>query len=450
LNGRFWLLLALLIAAAGVGVLAVTRFEGTPPLVSGPERIVLGAAPQTILITMEDEGAGLRSLTARLMHGTGTRPLAEEFFPGTFVGGGAPGTDRGEVVIELDVAAVGLPDGTATLAISVRDWSWRDGFAGGRTELMIPLTVDTRPPSQRPVSGLTYVYRGGSGAVAYRIGGGAISDGVRVGNAFFLGYPHPSGEPDLRIAIFSIPVDAPPLVDARAVAIDEAGNEASLALRVHVLERAFRESDIRIDQAFLERVAVPLAEAANLPSSDPVAAFQAVNSELRARSEIIVREALAASAAEPLFSGAFSQLPGSKVMSRFAEIRSYLFEGEKISEARHFGFDLASTAQAPITAAAAGVVAFAGDLGIYGQCVLVDHGLGVGSLYGHLSAIDVAVGEAVLKGQPLGLSGATGLAGGDHLHFAVLVGNSYVDPLEWWDPKWVRTHVQVRLESSSP
>ena len=77
--------------------------------------------------------------------------------------------------------------------------------------------------------------------------------------------------------------------------------------------------------------------------------------------------------------------------------------------------------------------------------MIVDHGLGVATLYGHLSRIDVAAGDAVERSQQLGLSGATGLAGGDHLHFAVVVGSTYVDPLEWWDAKWVRENVEARL-----
>jgi murein DD-endopeptidase MepM/ murein hydrolase activator NlpD len=90
-------------------------------------------------------------------------------------------------------------------------------------------------------------------------------------------------------------------------------------------------------------------------------------------------------------------------------------------------------------------VVFAAELGIYGNCVLLDHGLGLATLYGHLSSIDVQPGDPVEQGGRLGLSGSTGLAGGDHLHFAVLVGDTYVDPLEWWDAKWVETHVTDRL-----
>jgi murein DD-endopeptidase MepM/ murein hydrolase activator NlpD len=103
-----------------------------------------------------------------------------------------------------------------------------------------------------------------------------------------------------------------------------------------------------------------------------------------------------------------------------------------------------------VGASNAGRVVFADELGIYGNCVLIDHGLGVSSLYGHLSRIDVAPGDVVQRGQTIGLTGQTGLAGGDHLHFAILVGDTYVDPIEWWDPKWIRDHIDARLESPAP
>ncbi len=193
-----------------------------------------------------------------------------------------------------------------------------------------------------------------------------------------------------------------------------------------------------------------LAESEGIADDDPKRAFHRVNTEVRARNEARIRQALADSHPERLWEGSFEQLRNSKVTSQFAEDRRYLVGGEPVSEATHFGYDLASTQAAPITSAAAGRVAFADELGIYGNCVLVDHGLGVGTLYGHLSRLDVEPGEEVARGDRLGLSGATGLAGGDHLHFAILVGGVYVDPLEWWDPKWVRDNVDARLAASTP
>jgi murein DD-endopeptidase MepM/ murein hydrolase activator NlpD len=148
---------------------------------------------------------------------------------------------------------------------------------------------------------------------------------------------------------------------------------------------------------------------------------------------------------EKRWQGAFAQLDNSKVTSVFAERRSYFVDGTQVSEATHYGYDLAATANTPITASNAGRVLYAAPLGIYGNCVLIDHGMGITSLYGHLSRIDVHEGDSVTKGQTLGLSGQTGLAGGDHLHFAILVGDTYVDPVEWWDPKWVATHVEAQL-----
>ena len=192
----------------------------------------------------------------------------------------------------------------------------------------------------------------------------------------------------------------------------------------------------------------PIARDHDIDSTDLRAAFQRINTEMRRANEAKIREITKDSADRQLWDGPFSQLANSKVTSRFAEHRSYFVAGDKNSEAIHFGYDLASTATAPITAANAGRVVYADDLGIYGGCVLIDHGLGLATLYGHLSRIDAKVGDEVAKGETLGRSGSTGLAGGDHLHFAVLLGDTYVDPLEWWDREWVRTHIEMRIEPS--
>jgi murein DD-endopeptidase MepM/ murein hydrolase activator NlpD len=183
-------------------------------------------------------------------------------------------------------------------------------------------------------------------------------------------------------------------------------------------------------------------------AATPLAAFQEINRRVRAENEARIRELVATSSAEKLWQGAFVQLPNSQVTSRFAEHRTYFLDGQPVSDAIHYGYDLATTARSPVVAANRGRVAFAGDLGIYGQTVILDHGTGIATLYGHLSQLEVADGESVEKGREIGRSGETGLAGGDHLHFAILVGGVYVDPLEWWDPKWVQEHVEAFLPAS--
>jgi murein DD-endopeptidase MepM/ murein hydrolase activator NlpD len=97
-------------------------------------------------------------------------------------------------------------------------------------------------------------------------------------------------------------------------------------------------------------------------------------------------------------------------------------------------------------AANRGKVLFAEELGIYGLCVIIDHGMGVQSLYGHLSSFAVQAGAMVEKDQEIGRSGVTGLAGGDHLHFTMLVNGEMVNPIEWWDAHWIADRILRKLK----
>jgi murein DD-endopeptidase MepM/ murein hydrolase activator NlpD len=352
-----------------------------------------------------------------------------------------------------------MGEGDAILEVSAKDWSWAETFSGNSGVLEIPIRVDLTPPRIWVESGLTYVHRGGAAAVAYSLEEPTSRDGVEVGDAFFPGFPFPdektgqAGKTSAgrrRFAIFAVPRDAPPNAAIRAVAQDEAGNRATASWMTRLQEREFPEVRINLGGAFLSSKVPELASQLGVEEGDSISTFQRINSETRAANERRIREIAATSSAKRYWRGAFQQLRNSAVTSLFAEHRSYFAEGEKVSEAVHYGYDLASTAGAPITAANAGQVIFADALGIYGNCVIVDHGLGVTSLYAHLSRIDVREGDLLEKDQRLGLSGATGLAGGDHLHFAVLVGGTYVDPKEWWDPKWVREHIEARLAAEAP
>lgn len=446
MTARFWVLLVLIVAIVAAAVVAIPRLEGSPPVIAEIASLELGHAPKTLVAEVSDEGSGLRAVEIRVLSGSGTKTLAQRPFPGSLTTGGDTRSERIEV--PLDVSTLGLADGKATLVVVARDWSLRNGFAGNSSERSVPLRIDTKPPSLSAESGLTYVYRGGSAAVVYRIGEETAADGVRVGDTFFQGYPKggESSDPMERIAVFAIPVDAPKDPRVRVVARDSAGNESEADFPVRVFDREFSESSITLSRSFLDSKVRPLAEANGLAGADLGESFQNVNETLRGLNEQRIREAVLESSPSRRWQGAFEQMRNSKVTSRFAEKRTYWWNDRAVSQARHYGFDLASTSGASVTAANAGVVVYAGDLGIYGNCVLIDHGLGLDSLYGHLSELQVAAGDTVSKSQVIGRTGATGLAGGDHLHFAILVGGQYVDPLEWWDPKWVRSHIEWRLQ----
>ena len=441
MSGRGWLAILLLALLAGGGVLVMRRWESEPPVISAPPSLLLGGQPREVSLEFEDGGTGIRSIRVVLEHAAGEEALFAEDFPGSPFAGAARGTAPASVTIRVDPEKLPKAIQEGFLRVTARDWSWRETFRGNEARLDVPVTIDRKPPRVAIATGLTYVKRGGTGVVVYTPSEETVRDGVRVGEAFFPG--HRWG--DRRVAFYAIPVDVEPNPKIRVEAEDAAGNVAAARWPVVVRERTLPEVNVTLPARFLENKVEDLAASEGIDAGDRVLAFDRINTEVRAANEARIREALADTAEDKLWEGVFLQLPNSKVTSRFAERRTYFVGGKPVSKATHFGYDLASTAAAPITAAAAGRVAFADELGIYGNCVLVDHGLGLGTLYGHLSRIDVAPGDAIERGETLGLSGATGLAGGDHLHFAILVGGSYVDPLEWWDPKWVRENIEGRL-----
>jgi murein DD-endopeptidase MepM/ murein hydrolase activator NlpD len=442
-----WLLLLLLIALIAFGGFAWYRAEGEPPGLSAPEaELVIGKNGMPLELRASDARSGLRSLRVTVMQSGNEQVLLDETYPGNLLSGGTRAEQTASV--QLDPAALGKLTGPATLTIAVRDWSWRGGLGGNETRRDLPLRVDLEPPRievTSGISGITYVRQGGSGSVAYRVSEPTSRDGVRVGTVEFRGFPRKGGGANERVALFAFPTDVEAKAPVRVFAEDAAGNSSEVGWSVVVVPYVQPEGKVQLSASFLEQVVPRLAPGG--AAGD--AAFQDVNTRVRAENEKRIREYVANTAPEPLFSGNLHQLANSKVTSRFGEKRIYEVDGREISRAVHYGYDLASLSGAPVTAAAAGRVLYAGDLGIYGNCVVLDHGLGLASLYGHLSRIDVEANARVEADQRLGLTGATGLAGGDHLHFATLVGNTYVDPIEWWDAKWVADHVAPNLNPPS-
>jgi len=430
----------------GGAAFAWVRFEGDAPSVKGPESLVIGTHGR-VAIEIGDLGSGLRDVVVSVRQADGEKVVFERSFPGDLRSGGDATGAAEPIEIEIEPKALGLAPGDTTLTVTTHDWSWRNGFRGNQTQLEIPLKIDLEKPRIRIASGLTYVSRGGSGSVSYSVNEETTRDGVMVGSNFYRGFVAPGADAasGRRFALFAVPTDAPQDPKIFVVAEDRAGNVTNASWSVVFKERMFPDANITLTDSFLQTKVRNLADAAGIAQDDLPRTFDQINTQLRAANEARIREIVANPSESKLWSGAFTQLRNSKVTSKFAEKRSYFFNGRKISNATHFGYDLASTAGAPVEASNAGIVIFADDLGIYGNCVIIDHGMDLFSLYAHLSSFAVSVGDRVEKNTTLGISGATGLAGGDHLHFAILLGGTYVEPLEWWDSAWVETHVDAAL-----
>ena len=353
---------------------------------------------------------------------------------------------RVDIPVVLESATLGLREGGASLEVWARDDFWRPFRLKERAIATYPVTVDLTPPRIEVLGATRYVAAGGSGLVAFRVTGASratVSAGKLVEPSFPWGPP----ERGARVALVALPWDLAPGASLAITAEDEAGNVASRALPSELRSRRFPRDRIEIKDAFLQ-AKVPELLPQRSPSQRLVDGFLVINRELRRQAEETKRRIGASSAETPLWEGPLVQPSRTKVFANFAEMRTYLYGGREIDKQVHYGYDLASTRQSSVPAANRGAVVFAGPLTIYGNTVIVDHGLGLQTLYAHLSSIEVKVGDVVARGQELGRTGATGLAMGDHLHFEVLVNGVSVTPLEWWDAKWIRDHITKPLREA--
>jgi murein DD-endopeptidase MepM/ murein hydrolase activator NlpD len=351
---------------------------------------------------------------------------------------------RVDIPIAIEAAPLGLKDGNATLTVSARDDYWRPLRFDNKPVLSLPLTVDLTPPAIEMLSATQYLYQGGGGLVAFRLKG-AESGQVRVGA---LGFPsYPVGDGGGRIALFALPWDFPPATPITITARDEAGNTTSRSLPSEIRPRRFPRDTIDLKDGFLQ-TKVPELLPQHPPDAPLLEGFLTINRDQRRQAEEEKHRLAGQTADKPLWEGPFLQPPNTKVFSNFAETRVYLYRNKEVDTQVHLGYDLASLKQSPVPAANTGVVVHAGPLTIYGNTVVVDHGLGLQTLYGHLSRVDVTPGTTVKRGQELGRSGMTGLAIGDHLHFEVLISGVSVTPVEWWDAKWLRDRIGKPLKDA--
>jgi murein DD-endopeptidase MepM/ murein hydrolase activator NlpD len=305
-----------------------------------------------------------------------------------------------------------------------------------------------------------YINLGGSEMVVYKASPADVESGVMVGDVKYPGYPASGAkmegvnitDPAVKIAFIALRYDQDVNTPMYAYAKDEAGNSARADFDRLTFPKPFKKSRIPLDDKFLDRVVPSILETTNEvnPQGSNLEKFLVINGELRRKNAEKITSYAAQSAPEILWGGVvFHPFTNTAVEAAFADQRTYVYDGKDVDRQTHLGFDLAKVVNSPVVAANRGKVVHASPLGIYGNCVIIDHGMGVQSLYGHLSSFAVKVGDMVEKEQELGRSGMTGLAGGDHLHFTMLVNGTMVNPVEWWDQHWIQDRIIRKLKEAS-
>jgi murein DD-endopeptidase MepM/ murein hydrolase activator NlpD len=450
-------LVVMVLVAAGAYVAAG---RGVPPLlnVSKPGRLVgqagslevIAEAPNarftTLTITLEQNGKAISLFT---LSGGPTATLTP--------------VDRNRIQIAREIGKRAIPElqsGPARIVVTAA----RPSFLNLRTlssRASKDFLVRLEPPRIAVLSTHHYVNHGGSEMVVYRATPADVASGVRVGDIEYAGFPASGagvegGDASLRVAFFALLYDQDLNARIQAFARDEAGNETKAGFVDNVFEKPFKKSRIQLDDRFINRVVPEILEhspelkiaAPADGSPEMLQAFLKINSDLRNINADQIAALGAKTSPRRLWEGPFVQLGNSQVEASFADHRTYTYAGKEVDRQVHLGFDLAVTEHVPVVAANTGIVLNASWLGIYGNCIVLDHGMGVQSLYGHLMSFDVRVGDKVARGQQIGRTDSTGLAGGDHLHFTMLVGGRMVNPVEWWDPHWITDRVERKLKEA--
>ena len=427
------ILFVLLIAFLGV----LTVMSKTPSVRIDPPVTAIGnSTPVKLTLTAPN---GVRVISAVVEQNGAKHTVFSKVYPTRRM------VFRGQPAVEHVLFTAGkdkakdLKDGKARITVAVQSNDFLGRTASTSSDVEVILT-----PPRVTVDGLQhYINQGGAELVTFTAGGNWNEAGVRVGKYTFRSFPMPGANSESsRFALFAYPWDLQPGIEPQVYVRNGTGAEAHGHFWFKLFPKKFRSDEIKLTDQVMNRLVDQITPNG---SGDLLARFLKINGEMRKENNQTLADLRLKSEPKVLWSGPFVQLGNSKVESHFADVRTYLYQGKKVDQQVHLGFDLAVNQHTPVLAANSGKVIWAADLGIYGNCVVIDHGYGLQSIYGHLADFAVKPGDAVKKGQEIGKSDSTGLALGDHLHFSMQIDGVQVNPVEWWDEHWIKDRILSKL-----
>ncbi len=431
---RFILIIVVLLLIAA----PVTLFflsSGTGIEVNPPVKAIGDSTPVHVVL---NNPHGVRSVKATLEQDGKSYPIAGPQEPAhrfRFFKNAKP------VNLTMNVGrgnAPALHDGKAKLSVEAQSNDMR-----GRTDAVsYDIEVITRPPHVVADGVWHYVDQAGCGLVTFTPSGYVSDSGVIVREYTFRSFPLPNHAGE-RFSLFAYPWDLPLGIAPVVFAANPAGVRATAPFSVKLFPKKFHKSTIVLTDAFMQKVVSDIDPENKVPG-DLLARFVYLNREMRKQNSKTLYDLRLKTEEAILWKGPFVR-PPTKNEAFFADHRTYTYNGKEVDQETHLGFDLADRKHMPIVAPNSGKVIYADRLGIYGNCIVLDHGYGLQTIYGHMSRFDVKVGDRVEKGQKMGLSGETGMAGGDHLHFSMQVGGVQVNPIEWWDEHWIKDRVLSKM-----
>ena len=436
MSKRFFFLTALILLVVLIGIWVVIKGDLTPPKIIFSKDMGFLGQNHELVFSVEDQKSEIVSVQVSIKQGNNEKKISNLDFH-------TKGGHKQDIKLSIKPLALGLRDGKATLIISARNSS----LLRNKSQLEKEIIVDTLPP-QIAIRSLNHnINVGGSCLALYSVSKDTLKSGIMVGDLFFEGYPvTPDGT---YSAYFALPWDALNPTPIMLMAQDSAGNITKISFPHLILSKKFIDAKMDISDSFLNQKMPEFSARYDNLRGENLDIYLKVNNWLRKECNQKIEAVCSKSHSQRLWDGPFLRTEGSP-KAQYAEKRTYYYQGREIDKQVHLGVDIAALEQFPVKAANNGIIVFADYLGIYGNAVIIDHGQGIFSLYGHLSSLKVKPGVEVKKGDVIGNTGTTGLAGGDHLHFSMLVHGTFVNPKEWWDPHWIKDNITSKLQLAEP
>ena len=435
---KFLLLLMLLGGAASYYVYTSPKFERVKPEIKMPS-VVYAGVKKPLKVVLEDNMA-LGQYQA--VFSDGNRNIV-----------GVSGSfdmpmKKSEIIVPFpSQIQEGEGEVKWTLTISVKDKSLWNYLEGNLQTKSLSIVADKKAPEITVLAKSSTMARGGSALVIHRAEDSNLVDThILAGGTKFKSTPY--RKKGYYATLIAWPFQKKS-IKIYVVAIDRAGNKTSKKIIFKKVHREYKVSWIGVSDRFIDGKIVEVAK------SDPKAAkirdrfkkFRAVNETMRIDNEKLIHK-YALKMSNEMFDSwsikAFYPLKNAKLVADFGDERHYYYKDKEteISGSYHVGYDFASTRHAPIISQSTGKVVFADLNGIYGNMPMIDHGLGLYTLYGHCSKILVEEDEEIEEGQIIAKTGKTGLALGDHLHFGVLVQGIEVWPMDWMKQNWINKNIK--------
>ncbi len=436
--GSFIVILFLIVIGIG-GYYAVKSpaFEKNKPHIDLPnERFWNSHKPFNITIS---DDQGLKEVVAYLSNKKERIKIADITFK----------TPQKEYTLKIKYPKIGFEYGYDNLRLTIlaTDTSKWNFFKGNTARKDSRLKIDNKKPDLFSLTTSYGITRGGSALAIFKATDENLKElyvETNFGQRF---EPTPFYKDGYYAVLLAWPLKEKRF-SAKVVAIDEAGNKTRARLSFFLKSRKYRTSYLKAKDSFINGKIADLAEdnTEETQNLTPTEKLRFVNEVYRTKNDALIKKYASKvdhNRIDEFDLKPFYPLKNGKVVGSFGDHRYYYYKDKQniISESYHLGIDLASIKMDDILITNPGVVVYANYNGIYGNSLIVYHGLGLYTVYGHCSTLLKKRADVVKAGEAAAKTGATGLALGDHLHFSTIVQGIFVRPAEWMDSKWIQTNI---------